>query len=449
MSVVAAGAGAMAAGQAFANDKSFNSLANLVKAVGSLGDEASPSLTRYANNTVINSSAYIDSSLVDEDVMIAIMSMVNQMYCGFVLTALNLDRFVTDGRRVRELLKAVSSEQYVDVVGMSENLFGSTEQYMDQTVTSMEANVVDMDPASQKLFSGRVIEVKFSAVASMSHSQITKQGGSINQTDEHIEHGGDDTKDGWRSTPSFVEDDQGTMRPVTTTKDIHEEVTKRGYDHKTATQNVGGNTSKQEGMKQQAYEMSVYLYVQILPFIASSDTMKGFVTMNFDPSWSQRWKQWRAGEISFVKDFIFAKDLIQKHKAVIKGDKTGVIADMLAKQRNKLAMHIWSALTDETSRHNLANSIVILNKKSFEQACEEAGVNFAKTTDRTAYFNKTYSMFLIVVDTMYNNVEIYMNGISNVGMYSFNMINKSARGKDAFDLKDIMTVMAQGQAPRF
>jgi hypothetical protein len=460
MSVIGAGSAAIGAGRTLINDKSFASLANLVKAVGTLGDEASPSLTRYANNTVITSAAFIDQSLVDDEVMIPMMGMLNQILCGFVLTALNLDRLTMEGRTVRDLLKAVSTESYVDVIGFTEDQFGSVEQYLDKPVASVEANVLDMDPSSQKLFSGRVIEVTFSAMAKLGYRDTTTKSGHSEHTDtkEHTTGSsqtvgaGTSDQDGKQVRTSS----NGNSTDGSTTDD-HKEGTTTKFDTTTtsgdktgsSTKDVGGTIEQSKGHKEGLHEMSVYLYVQILPRIVHGEAIKGFVTMNFDPSWSQRWKQFRAGEISFWKDFIFAKDLLQKHANILKQDKTGTIADMLTKQRNKLATHLWSALTDDVSRHNLANSIVITSKKAFDVACAETGVDFDKQSDRTAYFNKTYSMFLVVVDNVYNTVDLYMNGISNVGSYSFNMINKNAKGKDAFDLKDMMTVMAQGQAPRF
>ena len=57
---------------------------------------------------------------------------------------------------------------------------------------------------------------------------------------------------------------------------------------------------------------------------------------------------------------------------------------------------------------------------------------------------------MCVVDPMYGTMKMYFAGIPTVGTYSYTMINKiGSKGKDSFDLKEVMTAFSQGQAPRF
>ena len=141
--------------------------------------------------------------------------------------------------------------------------------------------------------------------------------------------------------------------------------------------------------------------------------------------------------------------MIKKEAKILKADKSNTLLDMMLKSNNALWRWFagFSGVLDE--RHNIASSLLITEKKTFVKECSLAGVDFSNQSQRQAFFRKTMVMMVIVVDTMYNNVEMYFNGINTKGEYSYAMINKLSKGKDAFDLKEIMTAFAQGQSPKF
>ena len=93
---------------------------------------------------------------------------------------------------------------------------------------------------------------------------------------------------------------------------------------------------------------------------------------------------------------------------------------------------------------------MVFDKNSFEQSCREAHIDFNNEATRDKFFRKTWTMAVAVVDPMIQNVAMYFAGVPAVGIYSYAMINKvGAKGKDNFDLKEIMTAMSSGQVPRF
>ena len=196
--------------------------------------------------------------------------------------------------------------------------------------------------------------------------------------------------------------------------------------------------------------LKAYLYVQLVPYILKQEVCSGFMSINFAQSLSSRWKALRAGEISFIKDFVFARDEVEKTSKLLKTDDTGLIAEMMARQRNKLFR--WAAGMSGIfpERHNLASAIMVLNKQTFDQTCRDAHVDFNSFLAREKFFLKTFSMVMCVVDPLYGNVKMYFAGIPVVGNYSYQMINKvGARGKDSFDLKEVMAAFSQGQTPKF
>lgn len=194
--------------------------------------------------------------------------------------------------------------------------------------------------------------------------------------------------------------------------------------------------------------IKAYLYVQLIPYVITTDIAQGFFSANFTPSFMTRWKQYKAGEISFWKDFVFAADLIKNHKETLKNDTDGVLYDMLSHQRNALAKWFFGMFSNN---HNSANAIIVVDISTFRKVCNEAHIDFKNASVRQSFFRKTFTTALVVVDTMYGSVEMYFNGIDTKGTYTFDMINKvGAKGaKDSVDMKDLMKSFSQGMSPKF
>lgn len=342
---------------------------------------ATTSLTAYTKQTNIMSRMYIEQSIVNDDITLPLIGALQQLYCCYILAALNLDTFCTNGRTVREVFNLVATEGQspaYDAVELIGATFGENEMDLPvqkittRTIPSEEAlGIMDLEKDSQRLVSGRLIEVDI---------VVPSKGKAVN------------------SANSF----------------------------------------------------KAYLYVQLIPYVLSKETAAGFLGANFSPSLSTRWKQMRAGEISFIKDFIFSRDLINKQQELIKQDKGGVLYDMLIKQRSSLFKWIMGLAKFLPENHNLANSILILDKSTFKKACTEAKVDFTTSSGRQAFFKKTFTMIVVVVDLMYGQVEMYFNGVDSKGTYTFKMIESvGAKGKKDINYSDVMLAYSKQMSPKF
>lgn len=201
-----------------------------------------------------------------------------------------------------------------------------------------------------------------------------------------------------------------------------------------------------EGMRD---KVKANIHVQLVPHIIDTLVSEGFMSVNFVPPISARIKAMRAGEISFIKDFIFARDLIKRQSEALKKDDQGMLLEMMSRQRNQLFKWAANLIGILPETHNLSNAIVIVNKMTFDKVCRNAHVDFDNFLQRTKFFAKTYTMGVVVVDPMYGKVTMYFAGMPQVGTYSFEMVKKVGFKKESFDLKEIMTAFAQGAAPRF
>lgn len=205
---------------------------------------------------------------------------------------------------------------------------------------------------------------------------------------------------------------------------------------------VLGETDK--GLK----TMKAQILVQILPTIIPEDTVKGFLSLNFTPPLSQRWLQMKAGEIT-PRELMTASDLIKKHKRALQNDNSGVLNEMLRKQTRGFwdTLLSWTGLTPEN--HNTASSILIADTNTFELSAHEAGIRFDRYSDRQRFFGKSFAMMVVCVNPDYKQVKVYLNGVDSVGEYNFDMINKLGKNvRDSLDIKDIMSMFAQGVMPK-
>lgn len=344
--------------------ENIGSLVDLVKTVHGRISGHVVSLPEYTKGTNVMSRLYTEEQLSNEDIILPVISTLNQLYAGYVLTALQLNQYVTGSKTVRDILQLVATESFTDVVDIANESFGSINY--DDVVTSMEATkIVDLEPASQRLMSGRVIELEL----------------------------------------------------------------KVGTDEK-------------------ATVIKIALYVQLIPYLLKSEVVAGFIGLNFNPGLRRRFTQLKVGDIG-VRDFVFARDLVTDYRKAMKSDKSGVLSEMLEKQSNSLSKSITSLIGLAPKKHNLASSIVIIEKRNFDRACAKAGISFRNISDRQRFFKQSFTMIVVVIDTLYNTVDMYFNGIDHVGNYTYNMINKLTKGGDKFDLKDIMSAFGQGGAPKF
>lgn len=364
------------------------------------------SLSQYTKDTNVFARAYIDYTVTGDDICLPLLGMLNQMYVAFVITALNLDTFCESGRTVSDVVRKVASEDYKDVINLvgvskSNEVAGTNEAIAEFVrghviprtkekevleniklidAPSMEAGPIDLERESQRLTTGRLIELDI----------LTRQ---------------------------VTEDNK-----------------------------LGNYGSKQTGIN----TFKLYIYVQIFPTIIPPEVCKGFLTANFIPTLAHRWKQVKAGEIRFWKDFVFASDLIKRQKEALKADKTGILASMLSNNQGKFVSHIWQLIMKGDPSRNLANSFLIMTKDNFRSACMESNVDFNDFVQRQKFFMLTYCLMVVVVDSMSGTVDIYTNGFKLVGNYNYAMVNKvGTKSKDSFDLKEVMQAMNAGNMPRF
>jgi len=192
---------------------------------------------------------------------------------------------------------------------------------------------------------------------------------------------------------------------------------------------------------------TIPILVQLRPILMASQVASAIIALNFPSKLRKRWKLVKAGEISFFKDFICAKDIVEKHDQALRKDTGNVLSKFYSKKNKSQGKYIDSIVSGK-NRNNLASSILVFNKDTFETATTAAGLNFNKVSDRNRFFNEAYAIMVVVVDQMYDMVDIYYNGIDSTSELPYSAI-KQAGSKSGVDLKELMTAISKGSAPKF
>ncbi len=370
------------------------------------------SLTQLTKQTTIRSRVYIDDTISSDPIVAQILRTGQTMYTGMILNALQLQNLVTAGHTVRDSLSVVQTKGALET-------FQDVMPAFDRVHASLEA-----------------LGVKFTTRPSL-ESQTTMTGDESDKA-AHAQRV-QDALDGVKPTPT-EQSKLGGKDITPAPADLFPvgkliEVTLSNPEHPEVSQ-------------------TVTLLVQMMPYLVPQSVMSLMLTIGTKPSVRQRFSQFKAGEISFWRDLVFQVDQISKLQKAARDDKSGSFSDYLKDVTKKDVSRIGAIFTAVTGHDktipssNISNAVLVISEDTAIQAKADSGVNFEDPQSRALFFKNTYSMMVFVVDQSYHQVTLYMNGISDVGVYSFDQFS-TKKGFDALDIVGLLSTMSQNRAPRF
>lgn len=373
-------------------DLSFGSLVNfLTSGVSNIEDRTGSSLFQYTRRTIINSRVFIDDTLRGEDILNPLMMNLMNLYAGLILTAINVDRQVTSTKTVRDSLSVVATEDYK--VEFANDLMSKYFKGCSIRSTMADPVVTPADP---------------NAPAAPDDGDESKGKKKESTPADHDPQRNTETEYRTKEFMNDVPIPSGRIVQVT-------------FDHK----DYG--------------KFNVNLLIQLSPIYVPTDVSQQFIAIHFKPSISQRWLQMTAGEISFFTDFLLGNDLRRKRLDALRKDRTGILSEMIDRKENAMS-NMWMKMAQVTpSRQNIANTILIYDDKNFAKACSNNGINFKNYANRQKFFNSTMSMIVVVVNPMYNRVDMYFNGMQHSSTFTFDQLKKNAKT----EATDILAMMKQ------
>ena len=335
-------------------------------------DNRQTSLAQFVKPTLIESPCFIQDSIAEETVLNDILKNLYNVYVGYVITALQMNTIIKDGRRVRDILSTVSTT--VDV----------TEHFID---TSMLIDGLSVS-----------VEASYAPPTNLSESKS----------------------------------------PITQDKVINVSVAS------------GRQIELEFSIPGQEETLKLLVTVKFNPRIIPSAVAEYILEQDMSQPLAKRWIQLQAGEIRFMKDFVFGIDKLERREKALKSDKDGAMQDLFFNTHKSKLRQVVRNINKGGSekQRNIANAVIILDEAKVNRFTKRTGFKFSNASDRRNFFANTYSLFIVLVDTSYSRVTIYTNGLDQGASYSFSEL-KSSAASDKMSIKDVLDYLSKNQMPKF
>lgn len=152
----------------------------------------------------------------------------------------------------------------------------------------------------------------------------------------------------------------------------------------------------------------------------------------------------KSGRRKLIADGVFALDLIREHRKTLMKDKSGQYQAILKRANNNRISGILSLNPSVATASNIA----VLTKTDARVLEGEIKGKLSDFKTRSRIFDNTYLMIMAVVDTDFDMVTIYYNGIEQATQLSVRDLKTINKGNN-MDVAEITRLLMLGQAPRY
>ena len=200
------------------------------------------------------------------------------------------------------------------------------------------------------------------------------------------------------------------------------------------------NVSIKDGDNEATVPVAIKLLVNSIPTSVIVSLMSLQNRLDYDMV--ERYHAWRAGRIQFVRDLIFCKDLIDKHRNALIKDPTGVYSEIVNRQNKNLKAGILNQTPSLATSSNLA----IISSETAELIEQKLDGSLDNMKTRHPIFQTTNLMILVVIDKSWEQVTFYHRGINAYSKLSVKDLKSSSK-KDGGDVNSILKAFIEGKAP--
>ena len=395
--------GALTIGRQLLQDKHGDVNLNKVfefinKAEGSVN----ASLPSYVKRATVDSRVFMTKDAAQEECINDVLYADNSLYIGWITTALSMNQFV-NGSRIRDILGVVATENYYGT-----RFTKSIDEVIDN---------IKVYPKTMGII------------------------GNINKKISDLPDESEFIKD---ENGNIVTDDNGNPKK----RSLIDSGGANQMEIKDSFNLLGGTIIEMSFVIGPKQVITIPILVRLSPTIINNQVAEQFFKVNFKPDLWTRWFKWRTGEISFWKDFLFELDIRNDRRKALKNDRTNEVFEMMSQRTNSLSAYIGKLVGWRSGRQNIASTIHIYTKRYFDMWCHDSGLDFRNFKSRQQFFEKSFTMIINVIDSDYNKVYTYINGINNYAELSFSQLQNN-RSKQSYDLSQIMRAFSTQSAPRF
>lgn len=209
--------------------------------------------------------------------------------------------------------------------------------------------------------------------------------------------------------------------------------------------NKGIDKSGNEVLEDKSYNIVIPVNVRIIATVLPTKSIINILSLKKDDEGIvERYYKWKAGRISFIKDFILCQDLIDEYKRTLANDDNGVISEILRRVNNSKK---FGLLTQNPSL-STASNLVVISSEAAKELEASLGGKLSNPLTRKKAFESTYAMVIAVINTDFERVTFYTRGIAVGSDLSVKEIKNLSKGKGP-NILDIFKSLNQGLPPTF
>ena len=198
-------------------------------------------------------------------------------------------------------------------------------------------------------------------------------------------------------------------------------------------------------VKENGHEAELDVSVRLRVKTTTPDTISTIMAgKSKDTRARTRYLEWDAKELSFWKDIVLCRDLIETNKRAMIEDTDGTVS-ALANRRTK--NRIAGLLSGEPSVNN-ASAMVVVSDSTMRQIEKKMGGKMKRFRDRQQLFKNTLTMIYVVVDVDFEQVTIYHRGIEDPTRLAISELKSVNKGTGP-DVGEILKAYQLGNSPQF
>lgn len=201
----------------------------------------------------------------------------------------------------------------------------------------------------------------------------------------------------------------------------------------------GGTDGMGKEIRSATIPIAIRLMVNEMPESALQNLLASGA---IDNSLKERYHAWRAGRIEFIRDLIFAQDLITEHKKAMMHDNTGVQTEIVRRVNNaKIA-----GLAARDPSLNVASNLYVISEVTAKALEHKLGGKLGTFSVRQKIFQSGYAMIIVVIDRQWETVTFYHRDLSTFTSVRLSDIKKANKGSGP-DVGDILKAYQLGSSP--
>ena len=187
--------------------------------------------------------------------------------------------------------------------------------------------------------------------------------------------------------------------------------------------------------------VKIPISVRLLANKMASDIMVSLFTAAVkNRTAKERYREWRAGGLSFWNDVILCKDILRENRKNLIKDSTGMFSEVL---RRKSSNQIVGALSGNPSISQISN-ILIVSDDTVNQFERESGKKIKNSGTRDLIFNNTQTLILAVVNRTRETVTLYYHDISVPTTVTYRDLKSSGGKGGTPDVMEIIKAFQMG-----